>query len=525
MVRLVFVPVALGFSIAQAQELNAACYSNAFVGTHRTNMGEVQCKAPGPLYAECCFGTEACNHKLYINFLRDGSIRGVWIKSHEQGQLQFEVSEECKPLVGRRTGGVPAEDWVFKQPNANVAKNAQGCSLLDAVEFYTIRETVLECRVNDDRLDCCEIKWPADRPERYSNFDPLNPPTDIHAFESAYKREIPQCNEKSISLVFEGDGMVGWKDFTVPLEQRPKVSLPLDEQCRLKPGTILDGEERPFDLRLDFSRANVRAGDPETQFEIASFWMRQGQPRNAITHYTAAARDSHGGALLELARIFEHGRRGVDRYIEEADRLYALAAELGVKAAQQKVEQRSPVHRQIEEMVRQAESGDADRQYDLAVLYATGKAVDIDFKKALYWMEKASAQEHAPALNMLGWWYGTGLAGVPKDENASISYLERSISAGSDWALISLARVIYDGEVDVATSDYYEAQSLLWRALESSDPEVVRSARSWLADMRRDQRAVGTRNVIRQRRDQIDAMGRALQNSADAAFDALQNMK
>ena len=69
---------------------------------------------------------------------------------------------------------------------------------------------------------------------------------------------------------------------------------------------------------------------------------------------------------------------------------------------------------QVSNLNRKAEQGDADAQFNLAVLYYYGDGVPQDYAKARQWWEQAAAQGHADAQYNLGqlyfFWHG-----VPQD--------------------------------------------------------------------------------------------------------------
>src|SRR6188768_1068901 len=61
-----------------------------------------------------------------------------------------------------------------------------------------------------------------------------------------------------------------------------------------------------------------------------------------------------------------------------------------------------------------AEQGDATAQYNLGVMYDTGKGVPQDYPEARKWFLKAAEQGHSDAQYNLGVMYDTG-KGVPQD--------------------------------------------------------------------------------------------------------------
>ena len=69
---------------------------------------------------------------------------------------------------------------------------------------------------------------------------------------------------------------------------------------------------------------------------------------------------------------------------------------------------------EVAELRARAEQGDAYAQFDLGVMYDTGRGVPQDAAEAVRWYRLAAAQGHANAMFDLGFMYGTG-RGVPQD--------------------------------------------------------------------------------------------------------------
>jgi len=56
-----------------------------------------------------------------------------------------------------------------------------------------------------------------------------------------------------------------------------------------------------------------------------------------------------------------------------------------------------------------AETGNADAQYEIALMYETGDGVKKDTKKTFEWLLKAAEQGHGPSRYKLGWMYANGI--------------------------------------------------------------------------------------------------------------------
>lgn len=66
---------------------------------------------------------------------------------------------------------------------------------------------------------------------------------------------------------------------------------------------------------------------------------------------------------------------------------------------------------ELEQLMCDAEQGDAKAQYNLAYCYEYGDGVVQDIDKAIYWYKKAAEQEFVPAQVSLGniYYYGEGV--------------------------------------------------------------------------------------------------------------------
>ncbi len=69
------------------------------------------------------------------------------------------------------------------------------------------------------------------------------------------------------------------------------------------------------------------------------------------------------------------------------------------------------------------EAGDAEAQYLLGKIHLDGLAGRADAGEALAWLERAVANRHREAAQMLGNMYSAGL-GVPRDPEKAAEYME-----------------------------------------------------------------------------------------------------
>ena len=92
-----------------------------------------------------------------------------------------------------------------------------------------------------------------------------------------------------------------------------------------------------------------------------------------------------------------------------------------------------------------AETGLDVAQYNLGILYFTGRGVDVDYDQAFKWTSAAADQGHTAALFNLGSLYFSG-QGTPANEGKAVELYSRSARDGHADAALTLAMMYRDGE-------------------------------------------------------------------------------
>jgi TPR repeat protein len=95
-----------------------------------------------------------------------------------------------------------------------------------------------------------------------------------------------------------------------------------------------------------------------------------------------------------------------------------------------------------------ARQGDANAQFNLALLYADGKDCPQDYVKARYWHVKAARQGHAAAHYSLALMHHKG-QGIPRNDAKSARRYRTAAQLGHQAAQFNLA-VLYDQGLGVA---------------------------------------------------------------------------
>jgi TPR repeat protein len=96
-----------------------------------------------------------------------------------------------------------------------------------------------------------------------------------------------------------------------------------------------------------------------------------------------------------------------------------------------------------------AEQGDAEGQYQLALVYSRGLGVEKDFDQALKWNRLAAEQGHAKAQYNLGMMYYFG-KGVPLDKVIAYQWVLLSAAGGEQAAkdgVIALAKKLSSQQI------------------------------------------------------------------------------
>lgn len=91
-----------------------------------------------------------------------------------------------------------------------------------------------------------------------------------------------------------------------------------------------------------------------------------------------------------------------------------------------------------------AESGDADAQFLLGVLYANGEGVATDHAQALLWYARAAEQGHPGAQRNLArrFYFGEG---VPQDYVTALGWFQRAAESGDAEAMASIGHMYATG--------------------------------------------------------------------------------
>ena len=92
-------------------------------------------------------------------------------------------------------------------------------------------------------------------------------------------------------------------------------------------------------------------------------------------------------------------------------------------------QQNSEMNIELKQAHAAAESGDAEAQYKLALMYLEGDGVKKNEKTAVLWLKKAADQEHVEAMQKLSWCYLNG-RGIKQNLYESVVLSQKASGAG-----------------------------------------------------------------------------------------------
>lgn len=167
-------------------------------------------------------------------------------------------------------------------------------------------------------------------------------------------------------------------------------------------------------------------------------------------------------AFLTLFTLSVDADRQADQLYEEAIRLHGSA----------KLEEVFSLY------TRAAELGNAAAQYNIAMMYANGEAVNVDYQQAVYWFRKSASQQFAPAQYRLGELYFFGMGGLPEDTKTAGRLFKAAAEQGDPDAQVNLALLLGTEQVFPLDTD----KALRYLVL--ADQGGHESARHYLEQLR-----------------------------------------
>lgn len=208
-----------------------------------------------------------------------------------------------------------------------------------------------------------------------------------------------------------------------------------------------------------------------------------GEFNEAVTLLRPLVREENKDAAYLLARIYEQGD-GVAKDIDEAKRLYQIAAKQGHEDAQQRLDiyeaQGDDQSVVIEWYLPAALEGDTEAQYNLGFMYETGWGVPVNDKEAVRWYRDAAEMQHDVAQLRLGM---MTIVGVGTEQNIAAGVdLIRNAAENGNRIAEAIIQDIYDvGELTEEQSTRIIAG--LRRMLDEGEAKTLATLRQSLRDV------------------------------------------
>jgi hypothetical protein len=154
----------------------------------------------------------------------------------------------------------------------------------------------------------------------------------------------------------------------------------------------------------------------------------------------------------------------------------------------------APSPSELTRLNKAASRGDAQAQYDLAVVLDCGRGAKRDPARALRWLTQAASGGHVAAQSALGWKYMTG-EGVVRDDGTAFRWIRRAAESGEAAAQNNLGILYAQGRG--VEADVVEAEKWFRRAAEQGAADAQRNLDELLAGRSRATPPSGSRPLDR----------------------------
>jgi TPR repeat protein len=114
-----------------------------------------------------------------------------------------------------------------------------------------------------------------------------------------------------------------------------------------------------------------------------------------------------------------------------------------------------------------AESGDAESQAHIGIMYRSGRGVQQDCLEAIRWLKMAGEQGHVGAANELALTYFLGCEGIPRDNAEGVNWTRKAAEEGDKTAQRNLGD--YYANALYVPCDYGEAAKWYRKAADQGD--------------------------------------------------------
>ena len=270
---------------------------------------------------------------------------------------------------------------------------------------------------------------------------------NAHAMTSKDVSYIAQAAERgsaSAQVLFAGF----YKDGTAGYPQNDKLAVfwysQAAEQGNAYAQQILGdlyeqgkGVEKNLAVAADWRRKAAKRGDAQAQLSLGKMYLNgAGVARDSVlaTDWLKRAALQGNSEAQDLYAKTTPTNAGVVQHAEDTGNLLALSAEKSYEETL-KLEQvmenlgfaiEEAFFRRPPDLVKLAQDGDSEAQYQMGLRYATGADNQRkDGVAAVAWLSKAAGQGHIAAMHNLAQIYEKGLAGIAADVNEARHWKEK----------------------------------------------------------------------------------------------------
>lgn len=121
-----------------------------------------------------------------------------------------------------------------------------------------------------------------------------------------------------------------------------------------------------------------------------------------------------------------------------------------------------------QELVKMAEEGNPEAQYNLGTAYLKGNGLDsIDVKEGIKWIQKSADQDYPKALGRIGETYKGGYFGYPQDFQKALEYFKKGVALNDADSQVGLGDMFLQGQG--VKQDSNEALKLFSQAAEQDN--------------------------------------------------------
>lgn len=211
----------------------------------------------------------------------------------------------------------------------------------------------------------------------------------------------------------------------------------------------------------------LAAGEPSALLNHGLTLINQGEVNSGLDYIQRAVDKGLAVAAIAMAELYSGLFPQVPADPKASEYWYRKAAEIDPQylpmltlTSLVATEAQTPEQllEQVEQLKTSAEAGQVEFQYELAYLYLRQPFLDPDASQAIYWFEKAAAQENQDAYYHLGtlYWHDER---VTSDYSKAREYFEKAVAAGDELAKDNLGHMLAAGQG--GPKDLVRAEALL----------------------------------------------------------------